>query len=164
MSRTIIIESFQEFAERHGNSGLACGKTGLLVWPDGASALQDDADTRSEPPDDPQELLVMQRRYFREALRRAEAEFQRAQQDFAESAALASRYSNLPGPPVDAPQILKQLAGRVRLRRAQLAVIEKELVESPSPETLRTQAYQQRLAEERTTAGKLLHEIQNVTV
>jgi hypothetical protein len=50
------------------------------------------------------------------------------------------------------------------LHREKLAEIEKQLVESPSPETLQAIRYQERLAQERIHAGELLKEIQSVTI
>jgi hypothetical protein len=164
MPRTITIETYQEFDTRHGNNGLHCGETNLVVWSDGASVRADDADMRSEPPTDPKELLRIRRLYRQEALRRAENEFTRTQNDFANAAALASRYSNLPGPPANAKEILQGLASRVHRERSILASIEKKLTENPSEEAQRIQQYQESLAKNRAKAGEMLREITAVTI
>lgn len=164
MSRTIIVEDFREFTQRHGGNGLRCGRTGVIVFSDGASVQAENADMRDEPPDDHRELLKVRRLYYKEAVKLAEQEFHSTQQHFCEAAAVASRYDNLPGPPADAAEILETLAQTVREHRETLAEIERQLVERPSAETKAAMFYQEQLAQSRARAGEQLRTLQNVNI
>lgn len=165
MAYTVIIESFKEFTQRHGDDGLLIDEIGAIVFSDGASVAFDDADRRDEPPDNPKSLLELKRLYHREATKRAEQDFYGTRKQFVDMAAAAARYANpLPGPPADAVQILAELAEHARQCRAQLADIDRQLKEMAPPEDKQARAYQERRQREHRANAELLHQIQFVNL
>ena len=160
---TITIESYREFSQRHGNRPLAVGNE--MLFADGAACSSEDADRRQEPPHDPVELIRVKLRYWREAVKRAEYDFDSAKTDFARQAALAARYANLPGPP-HAKAELNRIAEAVRFCRDQVAKLEAELAEKTVADPLAA-AMKFRIEnelEEQRRAAELLHEIESVTI
>jgi hypothetical protein len=84
----VTIETYQEFAQRHPGKPIRVGYTvhkgsvgghikvgGQFVFPDGAAVSPDNRDVRSEPPDNPAELLRVRHAYHKEWLARAERDF-----------------------------------------------------------------------------------------
>ena len=165
MPRTITIESYDEFALRHGNDALLIDKAGLIVFSDGASVSINDADVRMEPPLDPLQLTQMKVAYFREAVKAATEDFNRQRKLFGDMASMASRYDNLPGPPDNAKEILESMANVVHVLQGRVAELEAQLaVDEPDEEIARVQAYREQLAANRTRASEQLRDIQSVNV
>ena len=164
MPRTIIVESYQEFAQRHGNDGLSIGKTGWILFSDGASVLQSDGDFREEPPTDPRELLILRRDYFREALKCAEKDFHRTQTAFADQAALASRSASIPSAPSNAAEILRDLAKVVFGIRGELERIGQQLHSDPMAEERRAIEYRKECDRQKANAAVLLSQIQVIGI
>jgi hypothetical protein len=159
-----VIESFREFAQRHGNQSLNCD--GLIVFPDGASANADDGNYRSEPPADPVELLRMKLRFWRQAVKVSEKDFTSTRAQFVQQAQFAMRYGNLPGPGSDAVDYLNEIAAAVRRARDEVAKLEKELAENSGDdlEYRRRQFRIQHEQEEQRRAAQLLQEIESVVI
>jgi hypothetical protein len=137
MPRTIIVETYHEFAARHGgNQALV---DGWLVFPSGARVRAEDGDVREEPPEDPLALLQIKRAYEAAALEVAIEEFNKAKADFMEQAALSRAYRNVPPPPADAPNFLKQVKALIKQRRKTLKALDEQLAKFPGPESLERQ-------------------------
>ena len=87
MARTIVVEEFWEFADRHGgrNAGYAIRDDKLLrefpaarqmiLYRDGAMVREDDGNMRFEPHTDPLRNLAARRCYAAEHLKRISDEF-----------------------------------------------------------------------------------------
>ena len=157
--RTITIESFDEFAARHGGSPVEVRNQ--FIFADGATCRSEYGDARAEPPADPASLLALQREYHRATAERAEATFYDARSRFSEQASLAARYSNLPSAPEDAPEILNNLKQAVHRERAELARIESELAKTPQA---RRRQERQELDNQRVTEITTLHQKINSVV
>jgi hypothetical protein len=129
MPTTIVIESYAEFAARHGGRPLKNGST--FIFPDGAMVSAADGNQRSEAPTDPYQLLKLKRDYCAAAVARASEEFHATRIAFGEAASLSLRYHNLPGAPPDAPKILADLRADWQECQAALVAVEEELAATP---------------------------------
>ena len=124
----ILIESFEEFAARHGGDFV---KTrGLFLFPSGATCDEEFSWSHS-PPVDPTELLRSRREYVQEKLTRAVGNFRSLKNEVLEQGRLSATFANLPGPPDDAPQELQRLKAIVEKWREELQGIEVELEQTP---------------------------------
>jgi hypothetical protein len=160
---TITIESYREFADRHGNRPL--NVAGQLLFADGASCLRD-GEGRQEPPRDAAELVRVKLRYWREAVKRSTADFDSLKSECARQAELATRYSNLPGPSNAALADLHWLKGAVEFARKTVAELEKELAAKAGadPESQRRRFREQYERDEQARAAALLGEIASITI
>lgn len=161
----VNVESFFEFSQRHGGDPVPIGTSmregRVLLFADGASA-NDTGTSWMEPPEDPWEKLRLRKQYTEAKLQRAEEEFLRVRSQFSEQASLASRYPNLPPPPHDAPAILKGLRRIVKGYRAELALIERQLENSPKA---KEEALRKELADRsRRRVAELAGEIHGLTL
>ena len=148
-----VIESYREFAERHGGQELNCN--GMVVFADGASANADNGDIRYEPPCDPVELLRMKLTYWRQAVKVSERDISNTRKQYLTQ-----------GPPSNAVAWLNEIAAAVRRAREEVAKLEKELanhvVDDPG--------YQSRMfriqneQEQRLKAAQLLDQIASITI
>lgn len=152
-----IQESDIEFIARHGARQINVG--GQLLMPDGAVLIQSDGgySIRHEPSANLQERLRQQRRYADERRKRADVEFMQARTAFSEQASLAARYSNLPGPPPNAPDVLTRLKQRVQKWRDRVLELEKQL--SDTPEMRQQHEREQHLARQRGKVAALGQQI-----
>lgn len=156
-----ITETYVEYAQRHGNNALEIG--GRLLFADGAEcSMEPEGWPRKEPPADEYELLVLKKRYVSEQLRRAEEEFNRTQSAFSESASLAYRYKNIPGPPENAPAILLELKARVFKHRQALRSINEQLAATPRGQLEAEEA--EREMQRRTAMSSLSASINEITL
>jgi hypothetical protein len=164
MPYTVIVESYREFAERHGNRPLNCGSMNLFA--DGAMVNPNDDRDRQEPPRGPVELVRVKLRYWREAVRRSTADFETLRSQCSRQAELAARYSNLPGPANGALADLHKLRDAVAFCREKVAELDKELEAKTTddPGRLRQQACEQYERDEQARAAALLGEIASITI
>ena len=160
MPRTIVIDSYQEFADRHGGSPVQVEN--IFLFPDGASVNGDDRDDRREPPADPTERLRARRDYVAAHLDRTIDNFQSLKAHCHEQASLAARYTNLPGPPVDAPKELRRLAALAEKYREELAEIDAQLAETP--EAQRQRELDALRAEQNARQAQLMAEIKGIEI
>ena len=163
MPYTVVVESYREFAERHGNRPL--NVAGRLLFADGASTT-DDGECRQEPPRDPVELIRVQLRYWRDAVRRSTADFAALKSECARMAELATRYSNLPGPSNTALADLHKLRDAVIYCREEVAKLEKELAAKggADPDHLRRQWREKYEREQQAAAASVLGEIASINI
>lgn len=163
MPYTIVVESFREFSEKHGARPLRGGNR--LLFADGASCL-DDGEGRQEPPRDAVENLRCRLAYWREAVRRSTADFDSLKSECARQAELASRYSNLPGPPNAALADLHKLRDAVTYCREEVAKLEKELAEraAENPDRLRRQQLEEYERNQQAAAATVLAEIASINL
>lgn len=155
-----FIESFQEFSKRHGDDAIEVGAR--LIFGDGAIANSEDGKVKAEPPESQYELLLVIKMRAKELLRRAELEFFNARSTLSEMAANAIRYSNLPGPPSDAPQQLRKLKSNAIKRRKELAAIDAKLEKTPQRIARRKQ--EQQLAERQQQITEVATKINQITL
>ena len=163
MPYTVIVESYREFVERHHGRALRCD--GRLLFADGASC-NDDGESRQEPPTHPVELIRVQLRYWREAVKRSTADFDSLRGECSRQAELAARYSNLPGPSNAALADLHKLRDAVGFCRDEVAKLEKQLAEKvgPDPEVQRQRFREQYEREQQATAATVLAEIASINI
>ena len=139
----ILVESPQEFAQRHGNDSIEISRwrdgerspTGRWLFGDGAQTTYDG--TRSEPPEDPSELLRLRRLYVSEQLERATSEFNSLKSECSEQAALSAKYSNLPSVDPGVVEELKSIKVRVDQYRAELQRLDAQLEQTPQAEKIK---------------------------
>jgi len=124
----IVIETYREFAERHGNDPVDIGHR--LLFGNGAMADHDGMRLQ-EPPGDPTERLKFRKLYVVEQVGRAEKKFHSLRKSFSEQASLAKRFRNLPSPPEDAPQLLMAIKAEVERWREELREVNAQLAETP---------------------------------
>ena len=148
-----VIESYREFAERHGGQELNCN--GMVLFADGASANADNGDIRYEPPCNPVELLRMKLTYWRQAVKVSERDFSNTRNQYLTQ-----------GAPSNAVAWLNEVAAAVRRAREEVAKLQKELAEKATDDP-GYQARQFRIhneQEQRLKAAQLLDEIQSITI
>lgn len=154
----VYVESFGEFAERHGHDQVAYRGT-LFLFSDGAICNQEGS-AFQEPPEKPSARLHLQRDYARIRVERAEGEFSNASTAFAEQATLAARYRNLPPPPSNAPEILESLKAEVYKWRERLAELEEQL--SKTPEANEAQRRQRLESDRKSRMNELSARIRSI--
>jgi len=164
MPYTITIESYYEFAQRHGNRPLNCGSVTLFA--DGAMVSPHDDRDRQEPPADPVENLRLRLQYWRQAVKRSSADFEALRGQCSQQAELAARYSNLPGPPNEAMADLHKLRSAVLLCREKVDELEREIAAKvgSDPERKRLQFRVQYEREQQAAAAALLGEIASINI
>lgn len=161
MPVTIVIESYEEFSERHGGSPMPVGAR--LVFPDGAMVHGDNGDIRAEPPTDPHAVLLLQRAYYDKAARLAEQEFHGARSQFSQQASFAARYpGQVPNAPENAAEILEDLKAIAQRHREKLAEINVALSATPQAEAQRQR--EAREADYRNRAAQTLAAINSVNL
>ena len=162
--QTIQIETFREFAQRHGGQQLNVG--GQLVFADGASCGDDGESIRSEPPRDSIELIIAKLAYWRQAVRVSEKDFVQTKSNFAQQAALALRYGNLPSVSQYNINYLNEIAAAVRRARDEVGKLETELdtLTADAPERHARQFRIQQEQESQAVAAQLLHQIENISI
>ncbi len=163
MPFTVTVESYHEFARRHGNRPLGCD--GRLLFADGASC-SDDGELREEPPRNPVELIRVQLRYWRQAVRRSTADFEALRSQCSRQAEMATRYANLPGPSNGALADLHKLRDAVLFCRTKVAELEKALAEKTAndPDRLRRQDIIRYEREQQAAAAALVGEIASISI
>jgi len=136
----LTVETFREFAERHGGDAVEVG--GRLLFPDGAQCGIDEGrgSFRQEPPEGKYSRLQLRREYVAAKLKRAEQNFHRYRADVSEQAALASRYANLPHPGEGVVEHLHHLKRIAQKYRRELARVDKALSETPEGRAQRERA------------------------
>jgi hypothetical protein len=164
MPYTVTIESYREFAARHGNKPLQVGNR--LLFADGAAVVADDESIREEPPADPAENLRQRLAYWRAAVRRATLDFDELKSYCSRQAELATRYSNLPGPPNAALSDLHKLRDAVGFCRDEVAKLEKQLAERTvsDPDRLRRQHLEEYERQQQAAAATVLAEIASINI
>jgi len=154
------VESYDEFAARHGgrDAGVRCANE--MIFPDGAVAVDSAGfgPILREPPTDRWENLAMRRR-MKTLLDRAENEFRRHKQAAVHATGLATNYANVPIPS-DAPERLRLLAAEVARLRKAFAELEAEWEESPRRQFER--AYAREQAEKAALAARVQAEILSI--
>jgi hypothetical protein len=160
---TITIESYREFADRHGNRPL--NVAGQLLFADGASCL-DDGEGRQEPPRDPVENLRLRLRYWKAAIKRSESDFAAVKGECSRQAELAARYANLPGPSNAAIADLHKLRDAVAYCRTEAAKLQTQLVEKTinDPDRLRRRTREEYERQQQTAAATVLAEIASINI
>ena len=163
MPFSILIESYREFAERHGNRPL--NVAGRLAFFDGATSSTD-GESRMEPPTHPVENLRCRLQYWRTAVARASEDFYSLRGQCQQAAELASRYSNLPGPSNLMLADLHKLQAAVAYCRAEVAKLEAELAAKAAnhPDHQRLQFRQQQERSQQAAAAAVLGEISSINI
>jgi hypothetical protein len=134
MARTIVIESFEEFAERHGGKRAQVLVDGKRYFADGASC-DEEFRQRWEPSTDPQSNAEQRKRYLTLKLKDEERLFNNFKRECLQQAKHAAAY---PGscPPPSEQAIASLQAGKERIERLreQLDEVDNELAEYPDTE------------------------------
>lgn len=120
------VESMPEFRNR-----MDCPHAfvnGRYLWENGG---QSNGYAHLNPPADKWERLRLQAEYYAFILKREEKEYYAYQNACMEQLNLAKKYPNVPGPPPEAPELLRAGEDRMRKLRAKLDGIAAELRESP---------------------------------
>lgn len=150
----IVIETYREFAERHGNDAVCVGQK--LIFGDGAKC-NCEGNERTEPPTSPTALLKLRKMYVAEALKHARVRFQRTSQVLNDQCNMAVRYGSVPPPsPRDVEELERQRDSVTQLR-AQLEEVEQQL--ERTPEAIRRR---EREEDHRTTQAQAVSIAQQV--
>lgn len=135
----VMIESVQEFIQRHGGNPIGMPESERLLLPDGASCTIDGS-MRCEPPQSPYDLMLNRRRYLVEHLHRSQEQFNQAKRSVMDQAALALKYPNLPGVSADDVAVLERLKAEADQHRLTLETFDAEHVQSNEAEIHRQAA------------------------
>ncbi len=130
--RTVVIETFEEFAARqacdHVISGTMISGQGMqvarYVFKNGAIS---DRTTHWDPDPNVRENLKRIKMYLTTKLKQEEQDFFRAKNSLLERAALAQRYTNFAAPSADEAEVLRQGQARVLKLREELAAVNEQL-------------------------------------
>jgi hypothetical protein len=171
MPRTVSVETYPEFCERHGGRP---AKVGVNRWllPDGASVMDGGINpTMREPPADPLQSLRLRRQYHAAKLASAESDFNklkgallglldqyRLPLQFHWSESVTKEYGP-PPPGADGRAALRQLQAVVQERRDVLAAIDREINALPEvQEQRRQQAEREELGRQLREEQALVHD------
>lgn len=161
MPKTIVVETRDEFVERHGGEPVELN--GELLLPDGARIVPADNNAKHEPPGDPYRRIRLQTFYWTRRVEIATNDFSEAQSAFRQQAKWAKAYpsSCLPPPP-NAKEILRKLKGKVEHARQELAKVEKKFDATPQQQAKRRN--RQLEAERQQRIDSQLGEIDSVQI
>jgi hypothetical protein len=129
MPVTIAVESYEEFAERHGGRPILVANDFLFA--DGARVNRENTRLRAEPPPDDFARLRFRRRYYLAHLQAEERAFASFQNRCHERAYLSSQFVNLPGVPDNAAEQLERGKKRIESLRAELEAVEAAILNTP---------------------------------
>ena len=118
------IESFEEFAARHGNEPITV-EGGKKLYADGATA-ETYAPIRTEPPIDKHKLLEARKRYLTAKMERLVGQFNSARATWGAPAKWSFDHGT-PGPPPNAKEILDAMRKDADATRQEVAEIDKQL-------------------------------------
>ncbi len=121
----VSVETPQEFCARHGEH--VDFDAGWL-FEDGAYLT---TSMRSEPPTDPAALLKAKRQFLRTKLNQKTDEFLRAKSGWTQQGTLAAKNWNLPAPPPNAVELLREMKDQVAALEKQIAEIDAQLGATP---------------------------------
>lgn len=155
---TVYVETFPEFVEKHGNYVELQNR---ILFEDGAQCRLDQ-DGFQEPPDNEWDRLHLQRRYWQERYKRAEADFKRTRSQLSERCALANVYHNLPHPGEGDIEYLKQLRATAQDCARRLHEVERKL--EASPERQRRREVMEDQEKRRLEISKIQTAIHGVTL
>ena len=130
----LVIESFNEFAARHGSyvntlsRGMRVDNGDRFIFQDGATS--DGERKHTEPPEDEVQRLGLVRRFWKTKLDQEVREFTSFKNTCLQQASAARKYANLPGPPEDAADQLKRGQTRIAAIQTRLKQLDKELDEA----------------------------------
>ncbi len=124
----ILIESYEEFAQRHGND--AVDLEHRFLFSDG-SQCDMLGDQRREPPDNPIALLRLQHLYWSTRAKQAEADFFKFRSRVSQQLSFAVDNPDLPVPGDEAVEHLKRLRAEAQRLRGMLASVEARLGDTP---------------------------------
>jgi hypothetical protein len=176
MPITLTIESYQEFAARHGADPVNLGAYDenhefvigqWIGFSDGARVLSSDNSARQEPPPvGTWGNVVYRREYWQSRLAQATERADRYSTDCQQLDALAQRYVNFSG--VDASHIegMKVLSNEVVFSKTKLADIESELAQQPEEQAKRRaqQAREESDLARRSASSALLRQLREARV
>ena len=141
-----VIETTDEFIERHGNDKIAIDRGATLLFSDGASMDGIAGRWMTEPPADEYKRLHLIQLYWRTKLERDETLFARKQAELHEQGAMALKYSNVRPPGDGDIKYLEKLRDVARNSAMELANINMEIAKSEKGER---QAEDERIIAER---------------
>lgn len=119
-------ETFFEFKERQACEYVKTERG--FLFRNGATS--NGQERHSEPPADIFIRLGLQREFLLTQLKQHETVFRQYKDDVLNQAKLATQYSNLPGPPTDAAEVLGKLKTDIEAIRVQIGKIDRRLAES----------------------------------
>lgn len=123
----ILIESYEEFAQRHGNDAIDLEHR--FLFSDGAQCDRN-GDQRREPPDNRTALLRLQERYWQHRTKQAENDFLAFRGRINQQLSFAVNNPDLPVPGDEAVEHLKRLRAEAQRLRAMLDSVESRLGET----------------------------------
>jgi hypothetical protein len=154
----ILIETFEEFAQRQGCKHFAFA--GQFLFENGAVS---DGRRHSDPPADPKTLLQAKRQYLKLVLDFEVKEFNAFKHKSIEMANLHERNPQLPsGVGPEAVEMLRQGKARIERLRGQLAVIDEQLVD---PEAARNRQEQASwMAQDQMRHRDYVHQVMQIEI
>lgn len=125
-----VIETVDEFIDRHGRDAIQIDRGATLIFSDGATMDGIAGRWRTEPPENEAKRLKLRQLYWKTKLEKDETAFVNLRASLHEQAQAAIKYSNMRPPQPADVETLKRLRDKVNASRAELAKVNETISET----------------------------------
>lgn len=130
-----VLETTEDFIERHGKDAIPIDRGATLLFSDGASLDGQYGQWRREPPEDETKQLRLRQLYWMTKLEKDETAFVNLRASLHEQSQAALKYSNMRPPQPADVENLKRLRDAVNSHRAELVKVNDQIAETAQAKT-----------------------------